>query len=136
MTVAGQIAFLPILVLSARLCPKGIEATFFALLMSIINLSSLLSHELGALLTHWLGVTETNFDNLWLLVVMTNLSTLLPLLLIGWLPNADPQTQEKEAKQESIKLAEIYENHPLGSLPTDSAMPEFFPDFVTTKKQV
>ncbi|MGB5595293.1 MAG: folate/biopterin family MFS transporter, partial [Crocosphaera sp.] len=136
LTVAGQIAFLPILVLSARLCPKGIEATFFALLMSIINLSSLLSHELGALLTHWLGVTETNFDNLWLLVVMTNLSTLLPLLLIGWLPNADPQTQEKEAKQESIKLAEIYENHPLGSLPTDSAMPEFFPDFVTTKKQV
>ncbi len=136
LTVAGQIAFLPILVLSARLCPKGIEATFFALLMSIINLSSLLSHELGALLTHWLGVTETNFDNLWLLVVMTNLSTLLPLPLIGWLPNADPQTQEKEVKQESIKLVEVYENHPLGSLPTDSVMPELFPDFVTTKKRV
>jgi folate/biopterin transporter len=136
LTVAGQIAFLPILVLSARLCPKGIEATFFALLMSIINLSGLLSHELGALLTHWLGITETNFDNLWLLVIITNLSTLLPLPLIKWLPNTDPQMQEKEAKQKGIKLVEVYEHHALGSLPNDSAMPEFLPDFVTSEKQL
>ncbi|MEA5533320.1 folate/biopterin family MFS transporter [Crocosphaera sp. XPORK-15E] len=135
LTVAGEIAFMPILVLSARLCPKGIEATVFALLMSIVNLSNLLSHELGALLTHWLGVTETNFDRLWLLVVITNLSTLLPLPLLGWLPNTDPQIQEKEAKQESINLVEVYQNHPLGSLPIDSAIPELLPDFVTTKKQ-
>jgi hypothetical protein len=31
---------------------------------------------------------ETNFENLWQLVVITNLSTLLPLPLIGWLPAA------------------------------------------------
>ncbi|MEA5508493.1 folate/biopterin family MFS transporter [Crocosphaera sp. UHCC 0190] len=135
LTVAGQIAFMPILVLSARLCPKGIEATLFALLMSIVNLSNLLSHELGALLTHWLGVTEANFERLWLLVVITNLSTLLPLPFLGWLPNTDPQTQEKEAKQDSINLVEVYENHPLGSLPSDSIIPELLPDFVTTKQQ-
>jgi len=33
LTVMGQIAFMPVLVLSARLCPPGIEATLFALLM-------------------------------------------------------------------------------------------------------
>ena len=86
LTLAGQIAFMPILVLCARLCPLGVEATLFALLMSILNLAGIVSQELGALLTHWLGITETNFDNLWLLVVITNLSTLLPLPFLHWLP--------------------------------------------------
>ncbi|PSB58817.1 folate/biopterin family MFS transporter, partial [filamentous cyanobacterium CCP1] len=89
LTVMGQIAYMPVLVLAARLCPPGVEATLFALLMSVTNLAGLLSYELGALLTQWLGVTETNFENLWLLVTITNLSTLLPLPFVGWLPNAE-----------------------------------------------
>lgn len=88
LTVMGQIAYMPVLVLAARLCPPGVEATLFALLMSVTNLAGLLSYELGAALTHWLGVTETNFENLWLLVLITNLTTLLPLPFLGWLPNA------------------------------------------------
>ncbi|PSN13489.1 folate/biopterin family MFS transporter, partial [filamentous cyanobacterium CCP5] len=91
LTVMGEIAFMPVLVLSARLCPPGVEATLFALLMSIVNLASLLSQELGALLTHWLGVTETEFGNLWLLVVITNASTLLPLPLLFLLPASTSQ---------------------------------------------
>jgi hypothetical protein len=55
--------------------------------MSVLNLAGLLSHELGALLTHRLGVTETNFEHLWLLVTLTNASTLLPLPLLLWLPD-------------------------------------------------
>ena len=94
LTVVGQITWMPVLVLSARLCPKGIEATLFALLMSIWNLSMLISQELGALLTSWLGVTETNFDNLWLLIVIANLSTLLPLPFLAWLPAGDPQIEQ------------------------------------------
>lgn len=90
LAVMGQIAFMPVLVLAARLCPPGIEATLFALLMSISNLANLVSHELGALLTHWLGITEHNFDRLWLLVLITNLSTLLPLPLLNWLPQQVP----------------------------------------------
>ena len=86
LTVMGQIAYMPVLILAARLCPPGIEATLFALLMSVSNLASLCSYEFGAVLTHWFGVTEHNFNNLWLLVVVTNLSTLLPLPLVNWLP--------------------------------------------------
>ncbi|ABG52330.1 MAG: folate/biopterin family MFS transporter [Trichodesmium sp. St16_bin4-tuft] len=96
LTVMGKIAFMPVLVLAARLCPPGVEATVFALLMSIYNLAALISHEGGALLMHWLKVTETNFDNLWLLIVITNLSTLLPLPLLNWLPTANAQTDEEE----------------------------------------
>lgn len=91
LAVIGRISFLPVLVLAARLCPAGIEATLFALLMAVFNLGGFTSQELGAVLTHWLHVTETEFDNLWLLVLLTNLSTLLPLPFLPWLPATDPQ---------------------------------------------
>jgi folate/biopterin transporter len=87
LTVMGQIAFMPVLILAAQLCPPGVEATMFALLMSICNLAGILSHESGALLTQWLGVTDTHFENLWLLVLITNLATLLPLPMLYWLPD-------------------------------------------------
>ncbi|NJM56580.1 MAG: folate/biopterin family MFS transporter [Synechococcales cyanobacterium RU_4_20] len=91
LVIAGQIAFMPVLILAARLCPPGIEATFFALLMSIVNFGGTISSELGALLTHALHVTEVDFENLWLLVLITNLSTLLPLPLLGLVPNVNAQ---------------------------------------------
>ncbi len=87
--VMGEIAYMPVLVLAARLCPPGVEATFFALLMSIVNLGGLVSHELGAVLMYQLGITQTNFDAMWLLVVIANLSHLLPLPFLSWLPAAD-----------------------------------------------
>ncbi|MBR8832343.1 MAG: Folate-biopterin transporter [Chroococcopsis gigantea SAG 12.99] len=126
LTVMGQIAFLPILVLSARLCPVGIEASLFALLMSVWNLSGLVSQEFGALLTGWLGVTETNFDKLWLLVVITNLSTLLPLPLLGWLPDEDPQSHPSS----NLPPAEVYEHHVTGATIEQSFIPGLVPEFV------
>lgn len=96
LTVIGQIAYMPVLVLAARLCPPGVEATLFALLMSVSNLAAMVSYELGAIIMHWLGISETNFELMWLLVIITNLSTLLPLPFIHWLPADDPQGQTGE----------------------------------------
>lgn len=125
LTVVGQITWMPVLVLSARLCPKGVEATLFALLMSIWNLSGLLSHELGALLTSWLEVTEYNFDNLWLLVTITNLSTLLPLPFLGWLPSGDPQAEYSK----DFSLGEV-PVHNTSGLVESNLMPDLVPKFV------
>lgn len=131
LTVMGQIAFMPVLVLSARLCPEGVEATLFALLMSVWNLAGLLSHEMGALLTHWLGVTENNFDNLWLLVIITNASSLLPLPFLGWLPAADPQAEIKAASaHKSLPPAEVFEHHSPGSLSEQPFLPDLLPEFM------
>ncbi|MBL1175929.1 folate/biopterin family MFS transporter [Pantanalinema sp. GBBB05] len=88
LTVMGQIAFMPVLVLAARLCPSGVEATLFALLMSIVNLAGMLSYQSGAVLMHWLGITANDFTNLTWLVIITNLTTLLPLPFLSWLPAA------------------------------------------------
>lgn len=101
LTVMGQIAYMPVLVLAARLCPPGVEATLFALLMSVVNLAGLLSYESGAALMHWLGITDKDFTHLALLVVITNLSTLLPLPLLGWLPGA------AEAQSDSVPRPEL-----------------------------
>ena len=98
LTVMGQIAFMPVLVLAARLCPPGVEATLFALLMSVVNLAGLVSYETGAFLMHWLGITESNFTNLALLVIITNVTTLLPLPLLGWLPASDSTQSEPSAQ--------------------------------------
>lgn len=93
LSVMGKIAFMQVMVLAARLCPSGVEATLFALLMSVFNSAATVSHAFGALITYWLGITATNFDSLWLLVLITNLSTLLPLPFINWLPAAEEQTE-------------------------------------------
>ena len=123
LTVMGEISFMPVLVLSARICPPGVEATLFALLMSVLNLAGLLSHELGAVLTHWLGVTETNFDNLWLLVTLTNFSTLLPLPLLFLLPKTSSLGDGVATSSESSKLPEASEGFPDAVNPSRVALP-------------
>ncbi|MEO6863515.1 MAG: folate/biopterin family MFS transporter [Microcoleus sp.] len=129
LTVIGQIAYMPVLVLSARLCPPGVEATLFAVLMSVTNLAGLISHEGGAVLTHWLGITDRNFDNLWLLIVITNLSTLLPLPFLNWLPAESTESGDPNYQQSLPVLeAEIGSAKPGGQ----HFMPEYFPDLVPT----
>lgn len=51
LTVLGQVSFMPVLVLAARICPEGVEATLFATLMSILNGGAFLGSALGSLLT-------------------------------------------------------------------------------------
>ena len=132
LSVVGQITWMPVLVLSARICPKGVEATLFALLMSIWNLSGLLSHELGALLTSWLGVTQSNFDKLWLLVIITNLSTLLPLPFLGWLPSGDPQ-EEFDSNDFAPGEAPVHNNS--GGLVESNITPNLVPEFVVNSSK-
>ncbi|KAF8392376.1 hypothetical protein HHK36_022718 [Tetracentron sinense] len=90
LTVLGQASFMPVLVLAARLCPQGMEATLFATLMSISNGGSVLGGLIGAGLTQIFGVTKDSFGNLAFLIVLCNLSSLLPLPLLGLLPKEKP----------------------------------------------
>ena len=85
LAVLGQLAFMPTLVLAARLCPPGVEGTLFALLMSIFNGGGIVGSELGALLTRAMGVTDVEFTNLGMLITVCNLSSLLPLPFLKWI---------------------------------------------------
>ncbi|KAG2721816.1 hypothetical protein I3760_02G098800 [Carya illinoinensis] len=95
LTVLAQASFMPVLVLAARLCPEGMEATLFATLMSISNGGSVLGGLIGAGLTQLFGVTRDRFDNLASLIVLCNLSSLLPLPLLGLLPRDNDDANEE-----------------------------------------
>ncbi|CAL5226019.1 g8825 [Coccomyxa viridis] len=97
LTVLGQVAFMPVLVLAAKLCPEGVEATLFATLMSILNGGSFAGSALGSGLTAAFGVTATNFTLLAPLIAVCTLSSLLPLPLLGMVPNTTG-TEELQRK--------------------------------------
>jgi hypothetical protein len=48
---------------------------------------------------HLLGINERHFETLWLLIVIANLSTLLPLPLLRWLP-ADGAVPDEQLPQD------------------------------------
>ncbi|WP_373544004.1 folate/biopterin family MFS transporter [Chamaesiphon sp.] len=132
LTVMGQLTFMPVLVLAARLCPPGIEATLFAMLMSVLNLSGLVSKEGGAILTHILGVTDTNFDKLWLLVLITNVGSMLPLIFINLLPNEDPQLITTTSKL--IPPSSAIEHQQTGIVGNQSFIPSMLPELLETNE--
>ncbi|KAL2236899.1 probable folate-biopterin transporter 2 isoform X1 [Sesamum indicum] len=86
----GRLKWMPLLVLSSKLCPPGIEGTFFALLMSIDNAGLLTSSWLGGLLLHILNVTRTEFGNFWLAILIRNVLRISPLFLLFLVPRTDP----------------------------------------------
>jgi len=81
---------MPLLVLAARLCPSGIEGTFFALLMSVDNLGTLSSYWVGSVILRLTGIRRSNFQYLWLTVLIRNGMRLLPLPFLFLVPNSDP----------------------------------------------
>jgi hypothetical protein len=88
----GRLKWMPLLVLSSKLCPSGIEGTFFALLMSIDNVGLLSASWGGGGLLHILKVTRTNFDNLWLVILIRNILRISPLCLLYLIPRGDPNS--------------------------------------------
>ena len=95
LTALGRVSTMPILVLAAKICPPGLEATLFASLMSMFNAGSAVSGVLGGWLTSSLGVTSDNFDNLFLLVTLCTFAVLIPAPFL-WLLPKDMDGEEKD----------------------------------------
>lgn len=81
-----EIAFLPLLVLAARLCPEGIEATMFAIIASIMNIGLAVSDMGGAWLLNFFNVAQGSYEQLDTVLWITILSSFLPMPFILKLP--------------------------------------------------
>lgn len=90
--MTSRLKWMPMLVLSSKLCPSGIEGTFFALLMSIDNAGLLSSSWGGGFVLHVLKITRTKFDNLWLAILIRNILRLTPLCMLFLVPRVDPNS--------------------------------------------
>lgn len=77
--ITGMITTLAFLDLAARACPKRAEATFFALLMSIFNLGTLASQNVGAHLYTELGEGSSAYT--WLVIISTLATAAIWLLV-------------------------------------------------------
>ncbi|KAJ3695431.1 hypothetical protein LUZ60_000808 [Juncus effusus] len=87
--MVNRLKMIPFLVISAKLCPSGIEGTFFALAMSIENFGAMTSSWGGGILLHMLRVTRTEFGNLWVAILVRNLMRILPLVFLDLAPKSD-----------------------------------------------
>jgi len=66
----GQLIMMPFTILAAKLCNDGLEGSFFSFVMSVMNFGAFTADELGALIAYCLGVTKTNFDYLYVLMLI------------------------------------------------------------------
>jgi len=95
---------MPLLVLGAETCPPNIEATLYSFLMSTLNVGALLSTYLGGLLTWGIGVTSTDFHNLWILCLICNCSTILVIPFLHFVPKspAEEAAERVERNDDNI----------------------------------
>jgi folate/biopterin transporter len=82
----GQIAMMPCLILVAKLCPVGIEASLYSTFVGLINFAGIVSTWGGAYLTDRFDVTYDNFDNLEQLIMVCSATSLVPLLFVCFVP--------------------------------------------------
>lgn len=88
--------WLPGVVLLSQLCPKGVEATMYALLAGCHNLGLATASYLGASMLKVLEISPTGaaneshqFDNLWVAALIQAVAPMLTLIALPWMiPNA------------------------------------------------
>lgn len=94
---------LPGMVLFAKMIPSNIESSMFAMLTGLMNLSNGFSAKmLGNFINIFVGVEDTNLNDLWMLYLIQAACSLLPLAFI-WLV---PKKAEVEAVQKAIDYIE------------------------------
>lgn len=99
-----ELNLFPVLIIACRLSPKNMEGTMYALMMSIYNFSSIIGNQMGAGLMIFLGITENNFDNLYLLIILTNVWVVfvLPSMLCADFDSAQ-QVAEQHDQGSNVK---------------------------------
>ena len=97
---------MPLLVMGAKICPVGVEATFFSLFTSVFNIGGAFSGITGGYLMELFDVKTGHYDLFWLLIVIQIITKFVPLLFIKLLPlNRDTaQEQEKNEEKELIEV--------------------------------
>ncbi|CAI5744486.1 unnamed protein product [Peronospora destructor] len=89
--VIGRLKTMPIIVLCAKLCPRGIEGTLFALLMSIANVSNSVSEFWGAILCERMGIAKDEYNMFGTAIVVRSALKLVPIFFLFLIPTSDPQ---------------------------------------------
>ena len=112
---------MPTLVMCAALCPKGIEGVLYALMVCVNNIALSVGGAVSGALTDSLGITNTNFEKLFELVLIASLATLLPILFLPCVPKDAKECEEaaKELEAENNFDETLMQGRPRGSSDAD-----------------
>lgn len=79
---------MPFLVLFAKITPKRVEATAFAMLTGTANLVGTMRSWVGTgINAAFVGVSEKNLDNYYILVIISTVMAVTPLFYLRLLPS-------------------------------------------------
>jgi folate/biopterin transporter len=108
LSMVGEFVLLPILSLACILCPKNMEGTVYSFFMSSLNLGGILSSVNGGIVTSMLGISSTNYDNLHWLILISKISSLLPLPMLLCIDekylNPELEREEEPETEEKVNL--------------------------------
>ena len=124
--VVAFIIQMPTLVMCAALCPKGIEGVLYALMVCVNNIALSVGGAISGALTDSLGITNTNFDRLFDLVLIASIATLLPVLFLPCVPKSAKECEDaaKELEAERNMDNSLMQGRPRGSSDADRSSSE------------
>ena len=108
--VSQCFVFLPMAVMFAKITPKRIEATSFALLAGVSNFRATIRGWTGSWINdQFVGVTREDLDDYWILVTISFICSFIPLLFLRLIPTRKQietlQASMNEKDQDSVNSA-------------------------------
>ena len=108
-----ELVMMPMLSLACIICPKNLEGTVYSLFMASLNVGSIISGLWGGFLTKQLGITSNDFTKLPFLIIISNISWLLPLPFLYCIKDSylNPEGDKRALKEKEEKeKKDIYKN--------------------------
>merc|ERR1719277_896177 len=108
---------MPMALMNSQLCPKGMEATMFALLAGCHNLGTTIAGNCGAYLLDWLGVSPSGtgneshqFEDLWKASAISSVIRLIPIpFLFLMIPSTRQSERMLDEKQTEATTGSIWQ---------------------------
>ncbi|XP_053991837.1 uncharacterized protein LOC128883473 [Hylaeus volcanicus] len=101
----AEIQLLPLLVLTACICPSGLEGSAYSTMIAVRNLGSALSKCSSSLLMFALKIDGTHFDHLVAFICICGCFNLLPFFFLRQIPT-DKELESVSNKRNSSLLLE------------------------------
>jgi BT1 family len=113
--LAGEIAFMPVAVLAARLAPAGREGTVYAIVMAVVNVAWACSELISGLMSRWMGIADGNYANMPYLLLVVAIAALAPLFFLRLAPDiprtdangSESQTESQHDETVSLNVPQI-----------------------------
>jgi len=84
----SQLMIMPLMITMAAECPDRQEGLFYSGMLALSNFGGAVATWGGGFITHLLGITTKNYDNMWLLVLLCSLTNIVPFFFVHWVPES------------------------------------------------